>query len=191
VKRAQTDVTIREDTVAPSDADVKRIREVMAQTVDAAFTKGGLDDVVERLASGDRDRIGKYASNSYPDLDGRIASLQQAWNDRYHHAFKMTDDPAAFTDYRISGDQYHATAIVPAYGKMPAMPIRFVNEGKVANAWRIDIPDGVTGQQLKDRMLNQLTLFGDNSAAWPADMHDAYRLAAYRVLSAVSGADMH
>ena len=52
-----------------------------------------------------------------------------------------------------------------------------------------DIPDNINGQQLKDRMLNQLTLLGDNTA-WPADMHEAYRVAAYRVLSAVSGAEM-
>jgi hypothetical protein len=188
VNTARTDVTIREDNTVPSDADVKRIRTVLAETVDAAMTKGGLDDVVERLAAGDRDRIGKYANNSYPDLDGRVAELQGAWRDRFRHDFKMKDDVAAFTDYRISGDQYHATAIIPAFGKMPAMPVRLVNEGKVANAWRIDIPDGVTGQQLKDRMLTQLTALGQqDQSMWPADMHEAYRVAAYRVFNALCG----
>jgi hypothetical protein len=188
--RTETNVTLREDTAMPSDADVQRIRTVLAETVDAAMTKGGLDDVVERLSKGDRDRIGKYASNSYPDLDGRIDALQKTWKDRYGQTFKMADDKSAFTDCRIRGDQYHASVVIPAWGKFPAYTLKLVNEGTVKNAWRIDAPDALTGQMLKDRMLTHLTSLGQTQAAWPNDMHDGYRFAAYEVLQSVANVDL-
>lgn len=53
--------------------------------------------------------------------------------------------------------------------------------------WRIDIPDDRSGEQIYEHLLTQLTWIADNTDQWPADMTEATRGLAYRVVAAVYG----
>jgi len=65
------------------------MRQIVAQVTQAAITKGGFDDLVERFVDQDRNRVGEYAESDFKDLDGRIEQLQRAWQQKYHQEFDM------------------------------------------------------------------------------------------------------
>ena len=71
-----------------------KIHNVLAETAEAAFTKGGFGDVVERLSSADRDRLNqnKDAYKSDDTTDGRVAELEKDWKDKYNQKFKIKDE---------------------------------------------------------------------------------------------------
>jgi len=172
---------------ALTESHLKQIKGVMADTVNAALTKGGLDNVAGYLAKEDRDRIGKYADNSYPDLDGRVEQILAAWKAKYGTDFDMSKDLAVFDEFRIAGDKLRATATVGKSGEMPEISLRLVNEGTIKNTWRIDIPDDISGQMFKDQMLAHVAGIADRTSAWPADSHEAYRMVARHVFDALNG----
>jgi hypothetical protein len=80
--------TTQPGQVAP-DAD--DIREIVAQITQAAATKSGLDDLVERFASSDRKRLenDSFLKQDHSVLDGRIAEFQKDWKARYNEDFKI------------------------------------------------------------------------------------------------------
>src|SRR4051794_30667909 len=47
-------------------------RAVLAAATNAAMTKHGFDDLIERLSTPDRKRIGDFAKQDFSELDGRI-----------------------------------------------------------------------------------------------------------------------
>src|SRR5688500_13365145 len=65
-------------TLAP---DVEQIRDTLASATEAALTKGGFDDMVERLVDADRNRIGStgLTDKDLEILDGRINQIRKAW----------------------------------------------------------------------------------------------------------------
>jgi len=79
---------------------VSNIRDTLANITEAALTKGGFDDVVERLATPDRDRISKQKYNEleFKDLDGRIDQIQKDWKAKYNQDFKIKDQGAVFNE---------------------------------------------------------------------------------------------
>jgi hypothetical protein len=79
---------------------VSNIRDTLANATEAALTKGGFDDLVERLASPDRDRISKQKYNEleFKDLDGRIAQIDKDWKAKYNQSFKIKDQGAVFNE---------------------------------------------------------------------------------------------
>jgi hypothetical protein len=89
-------------TTQPADKamapDVEDIRETLREVTDAALTKGGFDDLVERFVDADRNRLGKdnFPGKDHPQLDGRIAQFQKDWESKYNQAFKIKDKEAVF-----------------------------------------------------------------------------------------------
>src|SRR5436190_14278767 len=59
--------------------DANDIRKTIATATEAAFTKGGLDDVAERFVDADHRRLNKSVDQKWDDLDGRIAQIQKDW----------------------------------------------------------------------------------------------------------------
>ncbi len=79
---------------AKFDTDVSAaddIRETLAEATEAAFTKGGLNDIVERFVDRDRNRLEKAGQMKDETLDGRIAQLQKAWKDKYGQEFDIKE----------------------------------------------------------------------------------------------------
>lgn len=97
----------RNGTVAPNGTamapDAEGIRDVLAQTAEASLTKGGFDDLVERLVDADRNRIGKdgFAEQDMPELDGIIAAIQQQWQAKYNTEFDIKNEEIVYANYRI------------------------------------------------------------------------------------------
>lgn len=88
-------------------SDAPAIRDTLAEITEAAFTRGGLDDVVERLVDQDRNRLGREDLDANLEtLHGRIAQLQQAWEAKYGAEFDVRDArayaPLAFAQGRIT-----------------------------------------------------------------------------------------
>lgn len=67
------------------------LRELLAKTTKAAFTKGGFDKLVGHFNDQDRDRIGevKIDDERMAKLDGRIEQIRQAWQSRYGEEFTI------------------------------------------------------------------------------------------------------
>ena len=65
---------------AEDPADIYR---TFGSIAEAAVTKDGFDDVVERLVDQDRNRIGKAAEESSPELDKAVEQVRRAWKDKY------------------------------------------------------------------------------------------------------------
>jgi len=225
--------TLSGSTTQPTDGglsahQVENIQEILAQVTNAALTKGGFDDLVERLSKADRQRLNDFAnSKKFDDLDGRIAQLQKDWKAKYNDDFKLSNEqlvfgtgstyqfiagaglnsarmagaqlgsnenqtPNANTQARTdmdrtatSGNEQMATVIIPPKSQMSEVTLHLVNEGTVMNAWRIDIPDTISGQRLHDSLLKHLTMIDDMKAQWPSDVNEAYRHVATHVLAAL------
>lgn len=225
--------------------DAEGIRDVVASSTEAALTKGGFDDLVERLVDADRNRIGDFAEQDMAKLDGRIEQIREAWKAKYNEDFNIADEEAVYgvalaivqgevsdpalvqgnwpvrstpsiadraadaADDAMNGDAQPAAArdttegatapenrnleqgrevavieFTESHGQ-PAVVLSMIHENP--DNWRIDIPDDISGQQLMDNLLTQLTIVGDSSATWPADKNDAYRLVTHHVLLGLEG----
>ena len=60
--------------------------------------------------------------------------------------------------------------------------LNLVNEGHVMNAWRIDVPEQISTEQLKQNLVKHIQMLDDQKATWPSDVNAAYRSVAYHVL---------
>lgn len=84
------------------------MRDTLASITEAAFTRGGFNDVVERLVDMDRNRIGNddLNENDLETLDGRVAQLRKAWETKYGQDFDISENrvyaPLAFAQGRIT-----------------------------------------------------------------------------------------
>jgi hypothetical protein len=61
---------------------------------------------------------------------------------------------------------------------------------KDKEAWRIDAPDDMTGQQLKDNVLAQVTAIDTMKGQWPDGQLEAQRAMVHHVLAAVMNKPM-
>lgn len=81
---------------AQADADVENarndIRETIEEFTQAAFTRGGFDDMVERLVDQDRNRIGDLDDNLNQTLDAHIQTFLRNWETKYDSEFDIDDD---------------------------------------------------------------------------------------------------
>jgi hypothetical protein len=55
-------------------------------------------------------------------------------------------------------------------------------------AWRIDVPDSLSGQDLKNQVLTHVTMVGETRAQWPADAIEAKRAVLHHVFAGLLGA---
>jgi hypothetical protein len=70
---------------------------------------------------------------------------------------------------------------------MPLLKVPLIHE--LPDLWKIDVPDGVTGQMLYDNLLKHLTTANDMKDKWPTDENDAYRAISHHVLMAIMNVD--
>jgi len=173
-------------------ADLTRIYDVLGDAVEATYTKGGFDDLVERLTPDDRNRIGKFAEQKFADLDGRLDTFGNDFKAKYNGAFKL-DKTKTFENWaqvqktKEDGDKLYANATIPASHGMPAVTIPVVKDKEM---WKIDLPDNLSGEQLKKSVLDHVTMADEGKATWPADKLEADRVLAHHALMAVAGMPM-
>lgn len=78
-----------------------RIYTMLGQVTNAALTKGGFNDMVERFNDADRTRINAWIKDKNNKekldvLDGRIAQFQKDWKAKYNENFKIHKDDVVF-----------------------------------------------------------------------------------------------
>jgi hypothetical protein len=78
-----------------------RAYTLLGQVTNAALTKGGFNDLIERFNDADRNRLGSYAhdknnKDKLDILDGRIAQFQKDWKAKYNENFKIHKDDVVF-----------------------------------------------------------------------------------------------
>lgn len=99
--------------------DVSGIRDTIASATNAAYTKGGFDDLLERFTQADRDRLNQYLAQNQDKLnvlDGRIAQIQKAWQDKYNQEFDLEDNAEV-----VFGQDYRDFVIVQGEIVNPAL----------------------------------------------------------------------
>jgi hypothetical protein len=163
--------------------DAKSIHNLIAQVAEAAMRPGKFRDVVERLAEPDRTRIGEYAKKELPDYNDVATQAAAAWNRAYGHAFDVNDETATFgpgSPITLGGDGKAATA------SMSEVNVSFVRE---SDGWRIDAPDALTGEGLKNALIKRLDAIGNGSTSLPKDEAEGHRLVARQVLEAITTTD--
>jgi len=95
------DKTKEKATDAKANWQNGRIYTMLGQVTNAALTKGGFNDLVERFNDADRNRIGPYIKDKnnkekFDVLDGRIAQFQKDWKAKYNENFKIHKDDLVF-----------------------------------------------------------------------------------------------
>jgi len=103
LKNAGEAVGLRSSTTQPSAnaqvRDMKKIRDVLQEVTEAALTKNGFDDIVERFHKDDRQRLHDYANkNKFDDINAKVAEINDAWKAKYGSEFKIKDRDAVFND---------------------------------------------------------------------------------------------
>jgi hypothetical protein len=167
--------------------DLTKIYDVLGHTAEAALTKGGFDDLCERLSTPDRDRIGKFAQQKFDDLDGRVDQLNKDYNGKYNGKFNL-DNSKVFENWakvqktKEDADKTYANVMIPAGHGLPELTVPVVKDHE---AWKIDAPDDVSGQQLKQNVLTQVTAIDTMKDQWPSDQLEAQRAMVHHVLVAV------
>src|SRR5678815_4158274 len=125
-------------TTNPSNAlapDAEDMREMLREVTQASLTKGGFDDIIERLVDADRNRLNKdqFTKQDHTVLDGRIAQFQKDWQAKYNHEFKIKDKEAVYStafatfiqseipkDARLASERQNGTVNpTPAPGMQP------------------------------------------------------------------------
>ena len=227
-------------------AGKEEIHDVLAQVAEAAMTKEGLDDMLERFVDADRNRIGKdeAALKNQAELDGLVAQLQQDWKAKYTHEFDIKDEdkvydgfamimqgeitrdsaqqaadkikvdadatrnpdgtvrtevkadpqtgvdaPKTNTDGQTAADKNLndpgrnvATVVLPASHGLPEVKVPLIHE---AGGWKIDVPDSLDANKLRDNVKNALTMCKEHKDKWPADENEAYRGVSHKILAAI------
>ena len=76
----------------------EEIHDVMAQVAEAAITKGGLEDVVERFTKEDRDRLNQNKDLLKEDdtFKGRVAQIQKDWKAKFNQDFDIKDEDKVY-----------------------------------------------------------------------------------------------
>jgi hypothetical protein len=174
--------------VLPSSESLSH--NLISDVTEAAMTKGGFDDLVERLSKADRERLHDYANgDNFADLDAKVAQLQADFKARYNHDFDIKDESkvfgnfVSFSELKKDGFNVGTISIADSHG-MPAVTLNLESTG---TAWKLDIPDTMTGEQLKMSLIKHLDMLSADKASWPADLNEAYRAFAHHVLAALAG----
>lgn len=169
-------------------ADLTKIYGVLGNVAEDAMDKGNFDKLVSNLSAPDQDRIGKqFANQTFADLDGRIDALQKDFKAKYNDNFGLNDSKVFENWAKVQktgedADKTMANVMLPASHGLPELTIPIVKDHQ---AWRIDAPDQVTGEQLKQNLLNHLTEVGNMKDQWPADKLGAQRAFVHHVMMAV------
>jgi hypothetical protein len=169
-------------------ADLTKIYGVLGNVAEDAMDKGNFDKLVSNLSAPDQDRIGKqFANQTFADLDGRIDALQKDFKAKYNDNFSLNDSKVFenWAKVQKTGEDADKTMVnvrLPASHNLPELTIPMVKDHQ---AFRIDAPDQVTGDQLKQGLLNHLTEVGNMKDQWPTDKLEAQRAIVHHVMMAV------
>src|SRR5215212_9175790 len=90
---------VKKEPSAYQSKHAEQIHDVLAQVAEAALTKDGLDDMVERFVDADRNRLGQSQDSLKADdtINGRIAQIQKDWKAKYNDDFDIKDEDKVYS----------------------------------------------------------------------------------------------
>lgn len=122
-----------------ADDDPSEERQTLFDTLgdatEAALTKDGFDDFVERLVDQDRNRIGEdgFAERKFHDLNARADAIRQAWKNRFGDDEFDADEEQAFgklavivgkiDDAKALASAWPVPPVTDASGAAPGEPV--------------------------------------------------------------------
>jgi hypothetical protein len=80
-----------------------------------------------------------------------------------------------------------AKVTFPASHGLPEAFVPVIHE--MPDSWKLDVPDQVDARRLYDNLLKHATMLDEHRDRWPADVNDAYRMAAHHVTLAALDVD--
>jgi len=107
-----TPLRLPDGTRAVDNPKADEMRKTVVQVTQAAVTKGGFDDLVERFVDQDRNRIGEYAESNFKDLDGRIDQIQRVWHQKYNQDFDMDAAKVLASAQAVEGEIIDPVALL-------------------------------------------------------------------------------
>jgi len=118
-----------------------RIYTMLGQVTNAALSKGGFNDVIERFNDADRNRLGSFAKDKNNKekldvLDGRIAQFQKDWKAKYNDDFKIHKDDVVFGNpmFTVAQGEIGKDAQLAGEKLPPAQNVNKDNIGKATDA---------------------------------------------------------
>ena len=81
-----------------------KLAETVAEVTEAAMTKDGFKDIVERFVDQDRNRIGEAGKLDNTQLDGRIDELTKVWKEKYNQKFDIDTDNVFASAQSVEGE---------------------------------------------------------------------------------------
>jgi len=124
-----------------SKDDSEDIRDILAQVTEAAVTRDGFDDIVERFVDADRNRIGTFLKSAKPEqyttLNGIVAQLDKDFQAKYGQKFDMKEDI-------VFGNQYQGMTLVQGEIVNPALLSNWPVQQKSGTGAKIDARPGDT-----------------------------------------------
>lgn len=180
--------------LAPSGAsDISGMRGAMEGVVQNAMDQNNFKTMTNHFVDADRKRL-EATPLKTAGLDNNVEAFKKAWRDKYKSdVFTVMDSDKIFSDDFVTlmssqseDANKRGTATIKASHGLPQLEIPMVaQDGK----WRLDVPDDRSAQQIRDDLLKATQELHAKAESWPADVHEAYRVVAHRVLLAVMGKD--
>jgi hypothetical protein len=181
------------NTTPSGSADASGMRGAMEGIVQNALDNNNFKTMTNHLADADKKRL-EAAPVDLKDLNGAIDQFKKNWSSKYSDAaFGVQDaekvysaDFAALTSSPGEAEGKMGKASIKESHGLPALDLNFVSQG---GKWRLDVPDSVTGDTLKQKLLTAVQELNADPSKWPADKTEATRLVTHKILSVVSGQD--
>lgn len=183
-------------TIPSAQSNVKNADSEIHRTIDHAaeyaLTPKSMSKLVGLFSNSSQQLITKSKSyfTGYGDkLDSKINSISGTWKQKYGHDFAITKARGVFTSE-------YAPVRMETPGHIAQSATVAIN-GPTSNAkfeipmtcekgdWKIDVPNTLTADKLRDNLTSELTAVENNSAHWPANETDAYRVVTDHVLRAI------
>jgi hypothetical protein len=126
-----------------------------------------------------------------PASAGENANSTVHGNDTAANPGLKRDDMAANTStVNNNTNLNNNNALNSGLASAGGVTLNLVNEGHVMNAWRIDVPDQISAEQLKQNLIKHIQMLDDQKATWPSDVNAAYHSVAYHVLQSFSDSSL-
>lgn len=169
-----------------------QVRAAFGGAVQGALT-GDYENVAGYISKADRNRIGFFRSEDRISERAVANGIDREWRSRFAKGPDWSSSDSlkkAFGNYQISrgADDNHILVVIPASQGLPAVTLALVNEGIFGifgASWRIDLPDNVARDELRDNLRQAIREIESAKSTWPADSVVAQQMVGHRVLMAL------
>jgi hypothetical protein len=172
---------ISTEAAAPADEKVQaQVITVVADAANRVFSNRGLDSILELVAKGDRDRVGKDLDKKEEQQFVKAAdAVARAWREKYGSNFDASENTQALKNLGVtmSKDEQgrdRATVEFPSMNGRSRFEMHLVKEG--TEDWRIVLPDRINGSNFGGQMARSMEQVAQQAGKenWPDDRSMAY-----------------